>query len=942
VNTALIPPGSDLIQEICNQLPDKLNEYSSYLVVFPGKRPCHFLRKTLARRTGKGFLPPHTLSMDEFIDHVNDQVLGLRTRKLETIDAVSVLYEIHRKTVNPLGKKSFLNPDSFFPLGLKIYRDIEEFLIENISPFSVKNINHLAVEKLPVQTAQKLQTISIFYEEFYKKIGDSGYSTRASRYRAVAEKIDEKYFTGFEKLVFAGFFALTKTEQQLFKNMLRWDNTLFIFQDGLGMKDNIKELGITVESEENAQEPTVHFYKCPDTHGQVFGAGSIITKKIESNERPDKETVIVLPSSGTLFPLYHHVLSLFEPEQFNISLGYPLYRTPLFGFFNNLMELITTMDGERFYIPDYLTFVLHPYTKNIYFKKRTDITRMLFHAIEEALIDNRTKRFLSLDELEDDREVRKSLDNRILQAETDISLQMLIEHLRAIHANTIGKMRSFRNVKDFAEKITDVALYIYNNSTARFHPLFYPYSEWFLSQMDIISKSLMKDVRFDVTASYFNLLRKYMMICHVPFEGTPLRGLQVLGLLETRNIRFRKVFMLDMNEGIIPDTFREDSILPFKARTVLGLPTYLDREKLIAYYFDTLIKGAEEIHLFYVENDRMQRSRFIEKLLWERQKRDLQKDEAEYIQAVQYTINLKSDNPEPVGKTPEMVSFLKSFTFSASALDTYLSCPLRFYYRNALKVSEKEEVSDELEKSDIGNFVHKVLEDFFRNKTGRTLTEKDMNIRELDRIINRKFAEWYGDDPAGQTFLLKQQIKKHLNEFIRQYQLPKIKEQKIKILSIEQRQIVTIDSFKLYARMDRIEKRDDRRVIMDYKTSSSRKYLSINFNKLDVDRRDTWADSIGTLQLPFYLMVYSEYARQKPETIDSMFLLLGKTTMDKNIELTLFPDGDDVKARYALLRGIIFSLLQEITDPAYPFHPTLTPQEDCERCEYKYICFNQR
>ncbi len=308
---------------------------------------------------------------------------------------------------------------------------------------------------------------------------------------------------------------------------------------------------------------------------------------------------------------------------------------------------------------------------------------------------------------------------------------------------------------------------------------------------------------------------------------------------------------------------------------------------------------------------------------------------------MQYTINLKSDKPEPVLKTKDVVTFLKSFTYSASSLDTYLSCPIKFYYRNVLKISEKEAFSEELEKSDIGNFVHNVLENFFKNKIGRILTEKDLNIRELDRIITSKFAEWYGKNPVGQTFLLKQQIRKHLKEFILHYQIPKIKEQKIKILNIEHRQIININSFNLYARIDRIEKRDDRTVILDYKTSSSRNYLSINFKKLDPDRKETWADSIGTLQLPFYLIVYSENIRQSPETIDSMFLLLGKTTIDEKIEVPLFKEEDDIKTQYALLREIIFKLLNEITDPASPFYPTLTPQKVCERCEYRYFCSNQ-
>src|SRR5208283_4333305 len=396
-------------------------------------------------------------------------------------------------------------------------------------------------------------------------------------------------------------------------------------------------------------------YSSPDTHGQVLALGKILATNLAAGNRPDENTVIVLPSSETLFPLLRQGLSAIPEDDYNVSLGYPLHRTPVFGFLNNLMELVNSMDGDRIYIPDYLKFVLHPYTKNIYYRGKSETTRVMFHTIEEELIEHKAKTFTTIEEIE--------------KSETEEHLKA---HLKAIHNNTIEKFLSFKNIRDFAGKCIEVLLFIFNNSTARLHPLFYPFSESFITSLDVLLRSMMKDVAFSERSSYFIFFKKYMMTGHTPFSGTPVKGLQVLGSLETRNLKFDTVFVLDANEDILPDTRKEETLLPFKAREVLGLPTYMDRDKLAAYYFDTLLKGARRVHLFFIENDKTERSRFVEKLLWDRQKRDGTTDVRSYVIPVQYQVKLINSAPGPIGKTDAMAAFLKDFNYNATALNRYL------------------------------------------------------------------------------------------------------------------------------------------------------------------------------------------------------------------------------------------------------------------------------
>ena len=940
MNVLLISSSENLVEKVAEQLIGIEKDYSPNLVIFPGKRPSHFLRKVLADKEKSSFIPPLILSMDEFIEHVHDESLGLGGRKLEAIDAISILYTIHAVSPENLGRKSFLTPDTFFPVGLKLYNDLEELHIEGVPPEKVKEIDSIADGDIPETTAKRLQSLSHFYEAFYKRVEEAHFSTRSSRYRVVSESIDRLNLDRFEKVILAGFFALTESEKKIFRSLLEKGNTLFIFQEGEGMKRKLSDLGITAIRNFNVAEPEIHCYKSPDSHGQVLGVSTLLKTKIDRKERIDENTVIVLPSSETLLPLFHQTLNLLDPDNYNVSLGYPLQRTPLFGFFNHLMEVVATMSGDRLYVPYYLQFVLHPYTKNIYFQGRANVTRILFHAIEKTLTEKRTKKFLSLSELENDEAIVDSIKEKVIKVEPGITLKMMREHLDAIHTHTIRKMLSFKDVGDFARRLKEVVEYIYQNSTAPLHPFFYPYAESFVTQLDILSKSLMNEVQFQEAGSYFALFKKYIMTSYTPFAGTPLRGVQVLGFLETRNLKFENVLFLDANEGILPDTTREDSFLPFKARQMLGLPTYLDREEIMSYTFNTLIGGAKEGHLFYVENDEKEKSRFVEKLLWERQKREEKRDDKRYVHTIQYAVSLKEKNPRPINKSLEMIKFLREYPFSATSLNTYLYCPLQFYFEYVLGLREREVVSEEFEKEEIGSFVHLVLSEYFKGRIGSMLTEKEMNLREFGKIFHKHFEEQYGKDPAGEIYLLRNQVKRHLEDFIKNYQLVKIKEFRTKILELEREIHVKKDSFKFRARLDRVEKRDDRTVIIDYKTSANRNTLTINYNKLDLTNRDSWCKAIGSLQLPFYLLAYSTLTGEKPEKIDCMFLLLGRARIDSDIEVPLFKNEAEFRENFGNLTEVIFSLLREIVSPDQAFIPTIDPKNNCGRCAYGYICTN--
>ncbi|MEI9478112.1 MAG: PD-(D/E)XK nuclease family protein, partial [Deltaproteobacteria bacterium] len=896
---------------------------------------------------GGSYIPPLILSMDEFVDFVYEAEQGQPVKKIEAIDAVALLYDLHRKSSNPLGGHGFMTPDTFFPLGLKIYRDLEELRIEGVPGRQVKEVDSLLAEGLLDRSLEQLQSLSYFYEEFYRMIEASGYSSRSVRYEAVAERIAEADLARFDQIVIAGFFALTRMEKMLFRKLASWGKALFLFQNGPGIEKTLAHLGLQPErppvppGREGETEPEIHFYRSPDTHGQVFSLSSVLKKTFPDPSLLDERNVIVLPAVETLFPLYHHSLSLFDPENLNISLGYPLHRTPVYAFLNNLMELIMSMDGERVYVPDYLAFVLHPYTKNIYWRGSAETTRVMFHTIEEELTASRGRAFLTLPEIENNGALLKRIAERMPQDEGTVTGEDIRDHLRTIHHQTIEKFLSFRDVRDFASKAIDLLSYVFNHSTASLHPLLYPFSESFVQSLDTISKSLMKDLVFSETRSYFTLFRKYLMTCYTPFEGTPLRGLQVLGVLETRNLSFDRVFILDMNEEVIPDTRRDDTLLPLKVREMLKLPTYRDRDQLAAYSFETLYRGAREVHLFFIENDEKAKSRFVERLVWEKQRRDRVADPTRYFNSVQYRINLENKIPTPIEKTAEVVRFLKDYAYSPTVLDIYFSCPLQFYYGTVLRIDKKEEVTGGIERADIGKLVHAALSVYFGKRKGHILKEAEINLKEMDSIVEDLFAKDYGRDLTGTPYLLKKQIKTHLREFLRFYTVPLVREQTVTILNVEQSVKADRESFHLKGRLDHVVKRGDRICILDYKTGGNPIPLKINLDKFDPERRETWGVAIGSLQLPFYLLLYSEATGEKIRDLNGMYLLLGRTSINREMELPFFDEDDDKDKKYELLKTVIFALLKEIVSPEIPFCPTSDRRGCCPICDFKYICGTQ-
>jgi len=901
----ILTSDQDLIESIVSVIDSENLNYSQNVVVFPGKRPSHYLRKTLAEKINTSFIPPRIFSIDEFINFIFKKLND--TNSIESIDATGIIYEICIKN-NSL-TTFFQKFDNFFSIGLKLFNLFEELYIEGISVDKLKEVETLV--EIPVNSRNSLRFLSQTYKQFYELLINRNLYTRSLRYRTVAEA-DLNSYLSFQKIIFAGFFAFTKTEKIILEKLSKIENFFLVFQD-----------------DDEALNTKIKFYSCPDTHGEIKVAGKII-KEFDSL---DERTVIVLPDAENLFPLVRQGISYLDERSYNISMGYPLSRTPIYGFFITLFELLSSIENDMVYVPFYLKFMLHPYTKNIFFKNSAELSRIVFHEMEEFFKFEKPLLFIELEWIE------KEVPSKIIQniGESFLSAEEISEHIKFIHENTIKKFLSFSNIKEFINACRELLIFIYDKSTAKYHPLFYPYVEAFLTEFEKLSNSLINKVKFEFKQSYFNFFKNYVASQNIPFEGIPLNGLQILGFLETRNIKFKKVIFLDLNEGVFPN-LSEDYLLPYRIRKILGLPTYHDREKLIYYYFSTLIRGAEEVHIAYIKNDRYERSRFIEKLIWIIEKKEgaiLEDNQSDLIHSVIYKVNLAGKMPDNIVKNHEMMDILKNFSFSATALDEYLKCGLKFYYSYVLGIKKEKDVSSDLDRCDIGIIVHEALKEYFKLRIGRVLNEKNLT-NEIEKILDNIFLKQYGNKIRGRVYLLKLQTLDRLREIINYYQeISKI--HKIEIISVEEFFEETLFDSIFTCRLDKVEKVNEKIFIVDYKITGKQDHLKIKFDRLSAEDRQSWAKYIGSFQIPLYVFLYSQKYKINPQNLEGYYFLLGRNVIDND---AFFDPLNEIEKGQGLsiISEIMKSLLAEIKNLEIPFQPTYDFKKNCKFCDYQAIC----
>jgi hypothetical protein len=740
--------------------------------------------------------------------------------------------------------------------------------------------------------------------------------------------------------VVAGFNALNGCEKKLFQFLqdkgnitFYWDYDEYYLDDlnqeaGLFIRENLKlfpQGNLPFRTDGLRQPKKLCIYHTSSQMGQAqIAAGEI--SRLAAGAIEFDDMAVVLCDEELLLPVLSALPG--EIEKVNVTMGLPLQQTPLFSLISLLVSLQkkNSGDGE-------LT--------HFHFRKVTDILnnqliKTIYPVECKIITDNiirKNQLFVSAAELR-----TNELFGKIFS--TCKAVSNLPEYFLAILYDLFlfwGK----HNGGDYAFNYQEYIYQVYLTINKLNHTLFTSGTE------------IMGTKEFLSRETFFKLLLQYLGAMSLSFEGEPLAGLQVMGILETRNLDFKNIILLSVNEGIMPKANVLGSFIPYHLRRGVGLPTLEEQNAMYAYYFYRLLQRAEKVTFVYNSGSNGlktgEKSRFLYQLQLESPFRITET-------GIENTIDPAPNYPILVEKEGKVLAKLNSFLLdgkriSPTALDQYLQCPLSYYFKYIAGLEEEEEVSEEVDARMFGTLFHAVMERLYQPFLGKTvdakalesLLENGQNLEnELKNAFNRLFfkSEAAGEDIllAGRNILVYEVIRKMVVQTIR----VDLKKTPFVLKGLEQNAEAMLGIFngskavRIGGTIDRIDYISGSAEIIDYKTGST----DHAFNSLE-DLFDQTAKkrNKAAFQTLVYAFVWNEMHPGTANIYPGIYALK-KIFKDEVSRLTIRENGTR-EVNYTELKdqfkSLLIGLLEEIFNPDLPFGQT-SVEEHCQYCTFNSIC----
>ncbi|MDH7515263.1 MAG: PD-(D/E)XK nuclease family protein [Bacteroidota bacterium] len=933
----ILPPGADLIEEVARIIVDSGSELPRTTVIFPNKRPAHFLRKKLGERFGSAYMPPRIHTHESLIEAWYTERLGRSEPEIDAYEAVAIIVSLWEKLdLKRISSHELSKTD--LDSALQVFHLLEQILAAGAS------IERLR-EAASLDAWGSARELAELYEPFYKEVERRGFSTRALRSVRVAQAAQAWEYGPEERFVVAGFFSIDQAAASLLRTLIAHEGSSCLLLNGPYIEDICEKLG--VDRGEPADPAStcenVAFTAAPTIHDQVFAAAGLLRTWREEGAPPDERTLVLLPGPDLLQPVTRFLLPVLEGLPHNISIGYPLSRTPLFTFLLRILDTVeAAVDG--FFTPsDYLRFSLHPYIKNVEISGgRSDVTRILFQVIErDFFVKNRLLRF-RLEELEGNSSVFEKALALLPHGPGEFTEESLRIHLKGIHAHTLGRFQNMVDLGDFAAAMIDLLLWLADHSPVGRNRRFREYLEKFVSEFNRLKDSALGKVSLNGIPEYRQWFRGMFLPQVHTFPGTPLEGLQILSHSETRCLHFDRVIILDASDDLLPGV-PPGSLLPDIVRGKIGLPLKRHENRETTYTLFQLRAGAREIHYFFSDVKGRERSRYVEEDLWRQQLGNGTTNEERFIRHVTPSMNLVDRLPGPIEKTPDMVGTIERMCFSSTALDTYLACPRRFYFRYLLRLSETESPAEGIDSATLGMIIHAVLHEYHRAhaRVQRPLRKADLNTERIRALVTKHFDAMTKHRVGGVVFM-HMHAQQRMEDYVVKYLAPLVEEHDIVILGTERTVKTEWNGYLFQAVIDRIERRDGTIRVIDYKTGGSKNDERNRFPQIDPDSPASWREGVTSFQLPLYAILLSRVSGMEAASIQPAILRLNERELSPKCEEPLYRHGENPADVLTVVERTITAMIKEMCDPAIPFLPPQDighePDKVCRSCPYKTLC----
>ncbi len=916
-------------------------DISKLALVFGGKRPELFLKRELALRLGKTFFGPRFFSMDEFAEYIlaKNGPFG----KISDLDSCFLIYQLSREIAPDIlrEKESF---SLFLPWAREILSFIEQLDLEDIKLIELNRIqlNASIGYDVPQSINALLEKITLIRNAYHHELKKRKAYTRGLVYLLASQGVKEADFSEFTEIFFCNLFYSHQTESKIVKELLDRDKAIFVFQgderEWPVLKKFSDSLSYPIRPRDNAPGDEYKLWMGAgfDMHSQV-GLARDILKEIKDKDK----TVIVLPNPESLIPLLSEISA--DAGDFNVSIGYPLKRSPVYSLFECIFKAQETKkDKSCYYVKDYLRLLAHPLVKNLrLLAQEPAALRILTHKIEEILT-GRDKTavsgslFFQLSEIEELKDIYELVLSALKDMDIPASYAELKSILKELHQLFFYAWEAPRNFADFTLSLDKVINVLLNKGFLGSYPLNLKILERMLSIKEELESAEFGLEAFnpeDMFRVFMNKLDNEM----TAFSGSPLKGLQILGLFETRSLNFENVIILDVNENFLPKLKVYEPLVPREVMISLGLNRLEKEEEIQRYQFKRLLSGARKAYLIYEESPKKEKSRFVEELLWERQKAQDALEVMEIPRGVFEVTYLPAK--AAILKNKKMIEFLEGIEYSASSINTYLGCPLRFYYQYVLGLREKDSINEEPESSDVGVFIHDLLYEAYSGFIGKKPLINQRFRERFFRLLENNFEAEFKRKMKSDSFIVKKIMRIRMERFLDNEARREVDE--VVGLELELKDKLSVDekSFRFTCRLDRIDRLSDGSLlVLDYKTAGAE--LPKGAGKLPEEdfSRETLRDTVKSFQLPLYL----HFAQKIYPGRDINAALYTLNDLGKNLGLKeLFKKDMDLEAKEKAMRFYLKALefiLRDILNPNIPFSADTSGYNKCGYCQFGYLC----
>lgn len=939
-------------------------EVSRLAFVFPNRRTGLFFQKYLSEVADTPLFSPTILT-------INDLFIQLSGK--QSADRISMLFTLYDIYIRQSGSTETF--DEFLYWGemlLNDFDDIDKYMANARMLFSnvtdlreIENdFDFLSDEQIAAirsfwssfyprgDTPNQQQFLAVWqvlydlYEEFRATLTAEGKGYEGMIFREVVESMErgESPDLPYEQIVFVGLNALSVSEERFLAQLQKrkiadfyWDYV----SDKVTDPDNKASYFVSRNRKsfpssmklppEEKVKTEIEVIGIPSGIGQAKHVYTLLSdwcKEAEMSSEEALRTAVILPDEHLLIPVLNAI-----PEQIrriNVTMGYPLAGTPVASLIEYILALqknVRYIDrNPLFYFRDVLPVLNHRYILST--------SPEIISSLVKEITEN-NKIYISHTELE-----KTPLLEILFTPVTGVEAfsDYLIKVLEEL--NKVMSALSDEEEEDAPQRTNDLEQeFIFHYFTT-------------VNRM----KEVMKDARIEMKIdTFFRLLKRVTDTITIPFHGEPLSGLQIMGVLETRALDFDRLIILSMNEGIFPQRKAANSFIPYNLRRGFGLPTYEHQDSVWAYHFYRLIERASHVSLLYdTRSNGLQTgevSRFVHQLHYhyEVPMRD---------KLVVYNVSSSKTPPLAVPKREDIMRRLDAYrkggskAISASAINTYLDCPLKFYFSVVEGIREEEEVSETIESDVFGSILHKVMEELYKPFQGKMVTvdllkaiRKDTAL--LTGAIARAFAsEFFKTEVVrsltGQNYLIGEMIRKYVEKILeRDGKLTPFvyieSERKINgLISLSDHSEIRLKGF-----IDRVDEVRDAIRIIDYKSGSgTTTFSSIEslFNKEEKDRAK------AVMQVFMYCWMYAHFTENKGKTIQpgiyyvrSLFSDPFDPSVYHRIERGKSEKVEDFSGYAQAFEEGLRGCLDEIFNPEIPFTQTPTGKA-CSYCPFKGIC----